>query len=60
MTEKVKTEKHDSSESIRTTATMRAKAKAITRCLISMMKIFRLCGCGKKMQKKAQKKQEKT
>jgi len=46
-------EKKDSNESLQTTPTMRAKAKAITRCLISMMKIFRLCGCGKKRLKKA-------
>ena len=53
-------EKRHSSESLRTTPTMRAKAKAITRCLISMMKIFRLCGCGKKRLKKARKIQKNT
>ena len=37
------TDKTESSDSLQTTKTMRQKAKAFSRCLISMLKIWRLC-----------------
>ena len=35
--------KHDSNESIKTSATLRAKGKAISRLCINIIKIFRMC-----------------
>ena len=40
--------KDDSRESMKTTKSMKQKSRAITRCIISMMKIFRLCTKKKK------------
>ena len=60
MKDKTPDKKRDSSDSFKTTNTMRMKSKAITRCIISIMKIFRLCGCGKKRQKGKRKIQENT
>ena len=51
MKEETIEKKKDSSDSFKTTNTMRMKSKAISRCIISILKIFRLCGCGKKRQK---------
>jgi hypothetical protein len=51
MKEEKQPKKRNSSDSFKTTATMRRKSKAISRCVISILKIFRLCGCGKKRQK---------
>ena len=42
--------KDDSRESMKTTKSMKQKSRAITRCIISMMKIFRLCFKKKKKQ----------
>ena len=41
----------DSDLSIETTPTMRRKAHSISRCLISIMKIFRVFKCNKKKHK---------
>ena len=43
-------EKSDSRESMRTTKSMKEKAHAFSRCLITMMKIWRLCIKKKKKQ----------
>ena len=43
--------KRDSDESIRTSPTLRAKGKAISRCFISIIKLFRLCKKSKKEHK---------
>ena len=42
-----------SSDSIITTATMRRKAKLLTRCFITILKCFRMCGKNKKNSKRA-------
>lgn len=42
--------KRQSDESIKTSPTLRAKGKAISRCIISIIKIFRLCKKNKKKQ----------
>ena len=42
------TDKRDSDESIQTTPTLRAKGKAISRCFINIVKLFRLCRKRKK------------
>ena len=43
--------KHDSNESIKTSATLRAKGKAISRLCINIIKIFRMCKKSKKKHK---------
>ena len=48
-------EKSDSRDSIRTTKSMKQKAHAISRCLISMIKIWRVCVKKKKKQPKQSK-----
>ena len=48
-------QKSDSRESMRTTKTMKEKAHAMSRCFISMMKIWRLCIKKKKKQAKQSK-----
>ena len=35
--------KIDSSETLRTTESMKKKARLFSRCLISIMKVFRMC-----------------
>ncbi len=44
--------KRESNISLETTPTMRRKAHSITRCLISIMKIFRVFKCSKKKHNK--------
>ena len=44
--------KRDSDETIKTSPTLRAKGRAISRCFISIVKLFRMCTKRKKKQEK--------
>ena len=43
--------KTDSSDTLRTTKTMREKAKLVSRCIINLLKFWRVCCREKKTQK---------
>ena len=52
MKPEIQATKRDSDESIKTSPTLRAKGKAISRCFISIVKLFRMCTKRKKGQDK--------
>jgi len=52
MKPEIQATKRDSDESIKTSPTLRAKGKAISRCFISLVKIFRMCTKRKKKQER--------